>query len=75
MFSLFSKILILGGVFLILIGILFSLNSRTFLFFGKLPGDVYIKKDNFVLFAPITSFLILSIILSIVIWIIFKTLK
>jgi uncharacterized protein HemY len=65
----FGKILILLGIFFLLIGLLFSGKIP---YFGKLPGDIYIKRENFTFFFPITSFLILSFVLSLIFWIIFK---
>ena len=32
--------------------------------FGKLPGDIYIKRDGFVFYFPLTTGIIFSIILS-----------
>jgi len=45
----FAKILILGGTLLILIGIVFLFGSKI-PYFGKLPGDIYIKRENFTFF-------------------------
>lgn len=35
---------------------------------GKLPGDINIKRENFRLFFPITSSILISIILSVILW-------
>ena len=59
-----SKILITLGVILVLIGILYPYLSS--LGFGRLPGDIIVKKNNFTLYFPITSAIILSIIITIV---------
>ncbi len=69
----FGKILILVGVLLILFGFIFLFGSKL-PFLGKLPGDIYIKKDNFVFYFPLGTSILISIILSIifVIWRIFK---
>lgn len=37
-------------------------------FLGKLPGDISIKRENFQLFFPITSSVIISIVISTVLW-------
>lgn len=57
--------LILGGVFIV-IGLLF-LFSQHIPFLGKLPGDIFIKKDNFSFYFPVVTFLILSILLTVII--------
>lgn len=58
-----SKFLITLGVALILLGLLYPYLAS--LGFGKLPGDIHIKKDNFSFYFPITSAIIISIIVSI----------
>lgn len=37
-------------------------------FLGKLPGDIHIKKDNFEIYVPLATSIILSLILSVVLW-------
>jgi quinol-cytochrome oxidoreductase complex cytochrome b subunit len=37
-------------------------------FLGKLPGDINIKRENFQLFFPITSSVIISIFITTVLW-------
>ncbi|HAM39207.1 MAG: hypothetical protein A2474_05105 [Elusimicrobia bacterium RIFOXYC2_FULL_34_12] len=66
-----GKILIIIGVILIIIGIAIVFNFRI-PYIGKLPGDIYIKKDNFSFFFPLTSSIIISIIISFVLWLITK---
>ena len=59
-----SKFLIIFGGILILIGLVYPyLNS---LGIGRLPGDIVIKKDNFSLYFPLTSAIIISIVISII---------
>ncbi|MGA9048417.1 MAG: DUF2905 domain-containing protein [Dehalococcoidia bacterium] len=58
-------ILIFGGV-IIVVGLLFIF-AQQIPFFGKLPGDIFIKKDNFSFYFPIVTFIIISIVLTIVI--------
>lgn len=40
-------------------------------FFGKLPGDIVIKKDGFSFYFPVVTFLILSVLITIIINVIF----
>lgn len=58
-----GKIIIAIGLLLIIIGLVVSFGGRIGL--GKLPGDIYIDKGNFKFFFPITSSIVISIILSI----------
>jgi hypothetical protein len=59
-----SKILITLGVIFLLLGILYPYLASLGL--GRLPGDIIIKKNNFNLYFPITSAIIISILISIV---------
>ena len=61
----FAKILILFGLTLILLGLFFILIEKI-PYLGKLPGDIYIKKGNFVFYFPLATSIILSILLTII---------
>ncbi len=66
-----SKALIVLGVFLILIGIILPLASKI-PFIGRLPGDIYIKKDNFVFYFPLATCIILSILFTLLLNLFFR---
>ena len=61
----FGKILIFLGSILIAAGILFMFASKIS-WFGKLPGDIYIKKENFTFYFPLATSILLSIALSLI---------
>jgi len=62
-----GKILIIFGGTLILLGVIFIFIPKV-PYLGKLPGDIYIKKENFNFYFPLTSCLIISFIVSFIIW-------
>jgi len=62
LFSL-GKVLIIVGLVIAGIGILLVLTPKI-PWLGKLPGDILIKKDNFRFYFPVTTCIIISIILS-----------
>ena len=66
----FAKLLIAVGIIAVIVGVLMLLNIK--IPFGKLPGDIVIKKENFTFTFPIVTCIIASIILSFVMWIISK---
>ncbi len=66
-----GKIFIVIGIVFVLFGILISSGVKFF----KLPGDIYIQKENFSFYFPITTSILLSIILSLVFYIFFRFLK
>ncbi|MGC8767227.1 MAG: DUF2905 domain-containing protein [Brevinematia bacterium] len=65
-----GKSLLFVAAFIALVGFLLILLSK--IDFRGLPGDIYVKKDNFVFFFPIVTSLVLSILLSIVLSILFS---
>ena len=65
-----TKIFILIGVIFILIGLLYPYLSTLGL--GKLPGDIVIERKNFNFYFPITTSIILSILVSLLFKIFFK---
>ena len=62
-----SKLLIIGGACLIVLGLLWQFSSRFFPFLGRLPGDIVIERENFRLYFPIATMILISIALSILI--------
>jgi len=62
-----GKILIIFGVVLILVGLVITSGVRI-PYLGKLPGDIYIKKSNFTFYFPLTTSILLSIIISLIFW-------
>ncbi len=62
-----AKWLILLGVILILLGLIWPWLSRLGL--GHLPGDIHIKRDNVDFYFPLASSILISLILSLLLWI------
>jgi hypothetical protein len=58
-------LLILGGI-IIIIGLVLTFSNHI-PFLGKLPGDIVVKKGNFSFYFPLVTFLIISIVLTIII--------
>jgi uncharacterized protein HemY len=69
-----AKNLIVLGIIFIILGMLLGVGGHLFSWFGKLPGDIRIQKGNFSLYAPLTSMILVSIILNLIIYIISKIL-
>lgn len=61
-----QRILIGIGAVLLLAGLLWSWLSRLGL--GRLPGDIRIETETGYFYAPITTCVVISIVLSLVIW-------
>lgn len=67
-----GKLLILIGIILVVFGIIINYAPWLINWFGKLPGDIRIEDENKLLFIPITSMLVVSIILSIIVNLFFR---
>lgn len=67
-----GKYIIYIGIGIILIGAIVYFFGNKFSFFGKLPGDIRVEKENFSFYMPITSMILLSIVISGVLWLIRK---
>ncbi len=65
----FSKILISIGVLFIILGLFTWLFGGLFSWFGKLPGDIRIQGQNYFIYAPIASMILISILINVAIYI------
>ena len=61
-------LLITLGLLLLLTGILWPWLAKLPL--GRLPGDIVIERESFRLYIPITTALLLSLVLSLVVWLV-----
>jgi len=59
--------LIILGLILVTIGIVISLAPRI-PWIGKLPGDIYLKRENFSFYFPLGTCILLSALLSLILW-------
>lgn len=65
-----SRWLIIFGVVLIMAGLLWPVLQK--LGIGRLPGDIVIERENFRLYFPIVTSLIVSVALSLILWLLNK---
>ncbi len=66
-----GKVFVLLGLLLLLVGFVFLLVSKfgDSAPIGRLPGDILIKKDNFVFYFPLGTSIVLSLILSVLLFV------
>jgi len=62
-----GKSLIVIGLVIAAIGLLLTLAGRL-PWLGRLPGDIFIKKDNFTFYFPLATSILISLILSLLLW-------
>jgi hypothetical protein len=58
-----GKLLVLLGVFIVLMGLLLMVGDKI-PWIGKLPGDILIKREKFTFYFPITTSILISLILT-----------
>jgi hypothetical protein len=61
-----ARWLIILGVVLVAAGLLWPWISKLGL--GRLPGDIVVERENFRLYLPITTSVLISLVLSLVLW-------
>lgn len=66
-----GKTLILAGIVILALGIAVTLIGKV-PWLGKLPGDIVIKRENFTFYFPLATSIILSVILSLILWLLRK---
>jgi hypothetical protein len=66
-----GKFLIIAGVVLVVAGIIIQFADRI-PFLGRLPGDISVEKQNFKFYFPITTSIVISILISLIVFLINK---
>lgn len=62
-----GRILIIVGAIAIVAGAALMLVGKV-PFLGRLPGDIYIKRDGFTFYFPLATSILLSVVLSLILW-------
>ena len=68
--NLMAKNFIILGLLLIAIGLLWPVLSK--LPFGRLPGDIVVRRENFSFYFPVTTSIVISLLLSLLFWLLRK---
>ena len=69
-----GRILMFAGIILLVFGMLWYFGGKL-MPFGHLPGDISIDYSNVQVFLPLTSSILLSIVLSIILWLLFSLIQ
>ena len=63
----FGKTLMIIGLVIAALGALLTLAGKI-PWLGRLPGDIYIKRENFSFYFPLATSILLSALLSLILW-------
>jgi hypothetical protein len=61
-----TRWLVTVGVILVVVGLIWPWLAR--LGFGRLPGDIVIERENFRFYFPVTTMILVSLVLSLIFW-------
>jgi hypothetical protein len=64
----FGRMLIIIGLFVLALGLIVSIGERLPIRLGRLPGDIIIRGKHSVFYFPIVTSLLISVILSLILW-------
>jgi ribose/xylose/arabinose/galactoside ABC-type transport system permease subunit len=65
-----ARLLVTLGIILVAVGLAWPLLGKLGL--GRLPGDIHIQREGFSFYFPITTGLIVSAVVSLVLWLLRK---
>jgi len=63
----FGRALIYLGLVLVALGLIFSFGGKI-PWLGHLPGDIYIQRERFTFYFPLTTCILISVIISLVLY-------
>lgn len=63
-----GKYIVYTGIAVILIGILIYFFHDKLGWFGRLPGDIRVERENMKFYFPITTMILISVLLSLGLW-------
>ncbi|ANA41665.1 MULTISPECIES: DUF2905 domain-containing protein [Geobacter] len=67
----FGKSLIVMGLVIAAVGVLLTVAGKI-PWIGRLPGDIYVKRDNFTFYFPLATSILISLVLSLILWLLRK---
>lgn len=62
-----GKSLIVIGLIIAAVGVIFVFSGKI-PWLGRLPGDIYVKRQNFAFYFPLATCILISVILSLILW-------
>lgn len=65
-----DRVLIFAGLFLLALGVLFTLGDKLPFRLGRLPGDIVVRGKNSTFYFPIVTCIVLSIVGSVILWLV-----
>jgi len=67
-----GKIIIITGIIVVVIGLIIYFLGDKLSWIGRLPGDIRIEKEHFRFYIPLTTTILISLLLTLIIYLIRK---
>lgn len=67
-----GKFLVVAGLIILIAGVLVYFFHDKMQWIGRLPGDIRVEKPNFKFYFPITTMILVSVLISILLWVLRK---
>lgn len=65
-----QRLLIVAGLVLLAAGLLWPWLAKLKL--GRLPGDIHIERDGFSFYFPLTTSIVISLVITLILWLLRK---
>lgn len=66
----YGKILVFIGILIVVAGLIIWLLGDKLRFLGRLPGDIRIERENYSIYIPVTTMILVSVVLTLILWIV-----
>lgn len=61
-----GKYIVFAGIIIVMIGVVVYFFHDKLQWFGRLPGDIRVERENFKFFFPVTTMILISLLLTLV---------
>jgi hypothetical protein len=65
-----AKLIMIAGIVIFVAGLALWGGGKYLHWFGHLPGDIRVEKENFKFYMPVTTMILVSVIVSLILWLI-----
>lgn len=70
-----GKTVVLIGALILIAGLIIWFLGDKLRFLGNLPGDIRIERENYRIYIPVTTMILLSVVLTFIMWVVQRFVK
>ncbi len=64
-----GRLLLITGIVIALVGLILTFGSKLPFRLGRLPGDLVVRRENFTLYLPLATSILVSVVLTLLFWV------